>query len=120
MLTKPTEKLLAHAMDIEENYATDIRELDKGLQERISKAGQISGYTVLAWNGTTKQIINGATFYISEYKRSPVNENSNTVVRLVRMLSAGKSFTMTIAYHEDREYLLRPICDRIISSLRIN
>jgi len=36
----------------------------------------------------------------------------------VRVFNGGKSFTMTVSYRENQEYLLRPICDRIISSLR--
>ena len=69
--------------------AADIRELDTALRESMQKAGQINGFSVLVWNGTTKQVFNG-----------------------------GKSFTMTVSYRENQEYLLRPICDRIISTLR--
>ena len=98
--------------------ATDIRELDTMLRELMVKAGQIHGFSLLVWNGTDKQVINGVTAFVTEYKRSPLNNNGNFKVRLVRVLNGGKSFTMTISYRENQEYLLRPICDRIISSLR--
>lgn len=97
---------------------TDIRELDSALRESMVKAGQINGFSVLSWNGTTKQVINGATAFVTEYKRSPLKNNGNFKVRLVRVFNGGKSFTLTISYREDQEYLLRPICDRIISSIR--
>jgi hypothetical protein len=98
--------------------AADIRELDAALRESIVKAGQINGFSVLAWNGTSKQVINGVTAFVTEYKRSPLNNNGNFKVRVVRVFNGGKSFTMTVSYRENQEYLLRPICDRIISSLR--
>ncbi len=97
----------------------DIRELDNVLRESIVKAGQINGFTVLAWNGTSKQVINGTTAFVTEYKRSPLKNNGNFKVRLVKIFNGSKSFTLTVSYREDQDYLLRPICDRIISSLRI-
>lgn len=96
----------------------DLRELDAELHNVMLKAAQINGFSVLVWNGTSKQVINGVTAFITEYKRSPLNNNGNFKVRLVRVLNGGKSFTMTVSYRENQEYLLRPICDRIISSLR--
>lgn len=98
--------------------ASDIRELDTELRELIVKGAQVSGFAVLVWNGTVKQVINGVTTFITEYKRSSLNNNGITKVRLVRVFNGGKSFTMTVSYRENQEYLLRPICDRIISSLR--
>ena len=96
----------------------DIRELDSALRESMVKAGQINGFTVLSWNGTSKQVINGTTAFVTEYKRSPLKNNGNFKVRLVRVFNGSKSFTLTVSYREDQDYLLRPICDRIISSLR--
>jgi hypothetical protein len=98
--------------------SSDIRELDAALQESLVKAGQIFGFSVLVWNGTTKQVFNGITAFVTEYKRSPLNNNGNFKVRLVRVFNGGKSFTMTVSYRENQEFLLRPICDHIISSLR--
>ena len=98
---------------------SDINELDSALRGEMVKAAQIYGFSVLAWNGTVKQLINGATAFVTEYKRSPLNNNGNFKVRLVRIFNGGKSFTLTVSYRENQEYLLRPICDRIISSLRI-
>lgn len=98
---------------------SDISELDNAIRESILESGQINGFSILAWNGTVKQVINGVTAFVTEYKRSPLNNNSNFKVRLVRVFNKGESFTMTVSYRENQESLLRPICDRIISSLRI-
>jgi hypothetical protein len=104
--------------DVRAAGQSDIGELDGALRESMMQVAQASGYSVLAWSGTTKQVINGATAFVTEYKRSPIKNNGNFKVRLVRVLNSGKSFTMTVSYREDQEYLLRPICDRIITSLR--
>ena len=98
---------------------SDINDLDSAIRESIMKAGPITGYSVLVWNGTTERVINGTTTFITEYKRSPIKNNGNFKVRLVRILNGEKSFTLTVSYREDQEYHLRPICDRIISSLQI-
>jgi hypothetical protein len=97
----------------------DTRELDTTLRDAMAKFGKVSGYTILAWNGTTKQVINGATAFVTDYRRDSLNDNGKFRVRLVRVFNAGKSFTLTISYREAQEFLLRPICDRIISSLHI-
>jgi hypothetical protein len=104
-------------LDARAAVQSDIRELDSALRESMVKAAQIGGFSVLAWNGTIKQVINGITAFVTEYKRSPLKGNGNFKVRLVRVFNGGKSFTLTISYREDQEYLLRPIGDRIISSL---
>jgi hypothetical protein len=100
--------------------AYDIRELNSALREGMVKAGEANGFSLLAWNGTAKQAINGTTAFVTEYRRSPLKNNGNFNVRLVRVFNVGKSFTLTVSYREDQEYLLRSICDRIISSLHSN
>lgn len=111
-------KLEVSQADVRAAGQSDIRELDSVIRQEIFKAGQVSGFSVLNWNGTNIQVVNGIAVFITEYKRSPIKENGNVKVRLVRVLNGSQSFTITISYHEDQEYLLRPICDRIISTLR--
>lgn len=98
---------------------SDILELDATLLETIVKSGKISGFSVLVWKGTIKQVLSGVTAFVTEYKRSPLNNNGNFVVRLVRVFNKEKSFTMTLSYRENQEFLMRPICDRIMSSLKV-
>lgn len=96
----------------------DIQELDNGLREALEKSGQISGFTILKWFGTSRVIINGTYFFITEYERSPVNNNGNFRVRLIRAFDGNSSFTVTVSYRSDDEYILRPICDYIIESIK--
>lgn len=100
---------------------SEISEIDSAARESSDKSGKSSGFSIIKWSGTNKQVINGAVVFITEYKRSPITGNGidNVIVRLVRVFNGGKTFTLTISYHEDQEYLLRPICDRVISSIRI-
>lgn len=95
----------------------DIEELDRTLRANLDKAGKEIGFTVLAWKGTQKQVINGTVVFVTEYRRSPI-KSGNFVVRLIRVLNGPQSFTLTVSYRESDEFLLRPISDRIISSLR--
>ncbi len=97
---------------------SDIRELDRELHESNMRALQLANMRVLTWNGTNKQVINDIITFVTEYKRSSLQNNGNIKVRLVRVFNRSKSFTLTISYREDQERLLLPICDRIISSLR--
>lgn len=98
----------------------DVIELDSALRDAIVKTSQTSGISVLSWDGTRKQATNGIVIFVSEYKRSQINNNGIFKVRLVRVFNAGRSFTLTVSYRENQEYLLRPICDRIISTLRVS
>ena len=97
---------------------SSIRDLDNILHEGTVKEGQTFGFSVLAWNGTSKQDINGITTFVTEYKRSTFDNNGNFDVRFVRVSNVEKSFILIVSYRVDQEPLLRPICDSIISSLR--
>lgn len=98
--------------------APDVKELDAVLRQNVVPGIEMAGGRLLAWVGTTKQSINGATVFVSEYRRSS-QQGGSFRARLVRFFNAQKSFTITISYREDQDYFLRPICDRIISSIRI-
>jgi len=96
---------------------SDINELDIALYEKIVQASQINNFSILSWNGTSRQVINGITAFITEYKRSPIKNNGNFKVRHIIVFNDRKSFTLTISYREDQEYLFRPICNHIISHI---
>jgi hypothetical protein len=97
----------------------EIHELDAGLRDTVAKDLPSIGLTMLAWNGTRKEVINGAVAFITEYKRPAMQGDGTFRVRLVRIYNAGKSFTLTVSYRDDSAFFMQPICDRIISSLRI-
>jgi hypothetical protein len=98
--------------------APDVKELDATLRQNVVPGIEMAGGRLLAWAGTTKQSINGATVFVTEYRRSS-QQGGSFRARLVRFFNAQKSFTITISYREDQDFFLRPICDRIISSIRI-
>lgn len=100
--------------------AADILELDTAVRQRMVKVLQTSGASLLAWNGTSRKVLNGVTVLVTEYKRSSPTQNANFKVRLVQVNNGGETFDLTISYRERNEDQLRPICDRIISSLRID
>lgn len=96
--------------------AAEVRELDALLQQELQKGVALSGSRLLAWQGTSKNSINGLIVFLSSYRRS--SPNGVFQVRLVRVLDAGRSFTLTISYREDQAYFLQPISDYVIRSLR--
>lgn len=104
--------------DVRDMRPSDIQELDDVLRQAVVSSSQINGFSILTWNGTAKRVINGNTVFVTEYKRSPTKGSSNFVLRLVRVFNGSRSFTLTVSYNDDQGYLLRPICDRVISSLR--
>lgn len=96
--------------------AAEVRELDALLQQELQKGVALSGNRLLAWQGTSKNSINGLIVFLSTYRRS--SPNGTFQVRLVRVLDAGRSFTLTISYREDQAYFLQPISDYVIRSLK--
>ncbi len=98
--------------------AQDIKELDDELKSNIAQAGQILGYSILKWLGTSRKTLNGTVSFITEYERSPIKNNGNFRVRLVRVFNGKASFTITVSYRVNQEFLLRPICDYIIDSIK--
>lgn len=98
--------------------SSDIQELDGGLQTAIAQSIQGTGVKILKWFGTSPRTINGAVAFITEYERSSPNNKGNFRVRLVRVFNGADSFTVTVSYRSRDELLLRPICDRVIGSIK--
>lgn len=97
----------------------DVKELDAALKENMIPAMKSFGITVSSWVGTQKFSINGITAFVTEYKRKSLKGSGDFRVRLVRVLAADKSFTLTVSYHESVSFLLKPITNRIINSLNV-
>ena len=96
----------------------DVQELDGVLKSSLAQAGKAFGFSLVKWAGTSPRTVNGKIAFVTEYERSPLNNNGNFRVRLVRVFNNNASFTITVSYRASQEYLLRPICDRIIASIR--
>lgn len=94
-----------------------IKELDEGVRQNFKIGLEAGGGKLVSWLGTATQSINGSTYFISKNRQiSPRGDKFRGI--LVRYLNAGKSFTIIISYREDQEFYLKPICDKIISSIR--
>lgn len=96
----------------------DIKELDAVIRDAVEKAVKGFGYSVIEWRGTKRQTINGTTAFVSEYTRTPIQNNGEFCSRLVRVFRGRDSYTITISYRLSQELLLRPICDKVISSIK--
>jgi hypothetical protein len=99
--------------------AQDVRGIDAVIKENIITSMKSVNTAVTSWAGTQKTSINGITVFITEYKRTSLKGSGELRVRLVRVLAADKSFTLTVSYHEAASLLLKPITERIISSLSL-
>ena len=104
--------------DAAEATPNDIKELDAVIRDGIEKGGKGFGYSVIEWRGTKRQTFNGATAFVSEYTRTPIQNNGEFCSRLVRVFRGRDSYTITISYRLSQELLLRPICDKVISSIK--
>lgn len=107
--------------DSREASRSDTKELDEALKAEMIPAMQQFEIQMLSWIGTEKQIINGIVAFVTEYRRESMRQRQALPfrVRLVRVLNGSRSFTITVSYREDQEFLLRPICDRVIQSIRM-
>ena len=97
--------------------AQDVRELDMALREAMATGAKTVGMSPPLWVGTHKSSINGITVFITEYLRKALKGSGEVRVRLVRVFSGSKSFTLTVSYHEGMSMFLKPITDQIIRSL---
>jgi hypothetical protein len=96
---------------------SDTKDIDDAIHSGVVESQQQFGVQLLSWSGTTKQAINGTVAFVTEYRRAGYRDSAPFRVRLVRVLNAGRSFTVTVSYREDQEHLLEPICDRVIQSI---
>jgi hypothetical protein len=98
----------------------DVDELDIAIRRSMEQASTAFGWRIVRWHGTEKRTINGTTIFVTEYTRSPLPNAppGNRRVRLARVLDGPRSFTLTVSYYEPQEYVLRPISEKIIVSLR--
>ncbi len=111
----PDQKL--SQSDAETMSASELLDLDTLVRTSIEQAGR-GHFTVTSWRGTERRTINGIICFVSEYTRTGADARSPFCARLVRVFNAANSHTLTVSYRTSDEPLLRPICDRIISSLR--
>lgn len=100
---------------------SELKALDSEIFRSIKRDMDLTNDTFLvSWEGTRKISINNATVFLSEYRRNAQTSKGYFRVRLVRVFNGDKSFTLTVSYHESVAFLMQPMTDRIINSLRID
>jgi hypothetical protein len=104
--------------DARQASSADVKELDEVLRQSVVPGVEASGNRLLVWRGTKRVDINGATAFVSEYRRS-TPQGGAFRAQLVRVFNGPKTFTVTVSYREDQAFFLSPICDRVIRSIRI-
>jgi hypothetical protein len=95
----------------------ELQALDRAAREAVEKSAQKLGVSV-DWKGTTKRELAGSAALLTEYERSPYDGNGRFNVRMLRVFDGPRSFTVTVSYREGDAERLRPVCDRILASLR--
>lgn len=105
--------------DSDTTTEADIKDFDEAIRAGTTLGIQRTGGRVLSWRGTKKQHINGIVAFVTEYRRASIQGGYPFRTRLIRVLNAERSFTVTVSYREDQGFLLRKICDRIIQSIRM-
>lgn len=95
--------------------SAEVREFDAGLQEISART---MGSRVAVWKGTSVRTVGGLTCLVTEYHRRGVTSSGLWRVRLVRVFSGPRSFTLTVSHLAARDFDLGAITDYIIASLR--
>lgn len=98
----------------------DVNVLDASIKTNILKSTKAFGISVLSWEGTIKDTVNGVTVFITEYHRKILTDSKPFRVRLVRVCASERSFTLTVSYRESASIILEPITDRIIKSIKLS
>lgn len=106
--------------EIRKYGSKEIQEFDNAIKQSIFNAAKLSGDTILSWGGTRKQDISDHAALITEYRRPPFSGQQGSVtVQLFRVFDGTKTFSITISYNDLRAVIYRPICERIVSTIRI-
>jgi len=108
--------LFTQSEAVEAGGTAFIKELDESVRQSFTSGLEAGGGKMVEWLGTTTKSINGSVYFISENRQLTIRGDGFRGI-LVRYLNAGKSFTIVVSYRENEEFFLRPICDRIISSI---
>jgi hypothetical protein len=98
----------------------EVQALDASVEEAARLALERAGVSITSWAGTAPRNVNGLETFVSEYQRVRISGAGRMLVRLVRVLAAERSFTLTISYAEEHEELLQPMTDRIIASIALD
>jgi len=111
-------KTSAGQEDVRNMSAHDVKYYDQEMyKDLIWQLGKMDG-TIKKWMGTSKQIQNGLTTLISEYVRSSPLIKGHFNVRILRIYCGAKSVSFVASYHQEQQFPLRAILDKVISTFR--
>ncbi len=94
----------------------DLTDIDHALRSELYQVASAMKRPILSWGGTKRDVVNGYSTLLTEYCRP--SPNGAFRVRLLRVLDASSSFTITVSYREDAGFALEAVADDILKSLR--
>jgi hypothetical protein len=98
----------------------DITEIDTYLRQNAEKGYEIQESSILTWHGTELIYLNGLHILRTDFVRASINNGGSRHVTLVRVLAESESFTITLSYTPTLEHFLKPINEKIISTITKN
>ena len=104
--------------DVKGLSKVDVVTYNHNIRLQIEDELSDAGVRVTSWLGTTKKNINGLNVLISEYSRPSKLIQGHFRVQLLRIYCGVGSFSFVVSYHEEEILPLRPIADKIISTLQ--
>lgn len=98
----------------------DVQAIDVEVRKSVEASLKSMGVSLIEWYGSKIERINGLYVYVHEQQHSGVAEIEPIRMRGLRVWASPRSFTVTLSYRERQGALLRPIVDRMASSLRLD
>lgn len=103
--------------DVYTSTPEEIKDFDDYLREEYEAVYQLQGSSIEEWHGTTLIDLNGLLVFRTSFLRDGVGKGKPSVVTFIRVFDDAESFTVTLNYQKDLEYFLKPITEKIISSI---
>lgn len=95
----------------------EVNEIDTYLRQNMEKSYKIQGSAIVTWHGTKLIYLNGLHVLRTDFVRASTQNGGSRHVTLIRVLAEGDSFTITLNYDPTLEYFLKPIHEKIISTI---
>ena len=104
--------------DVERFTTFDVAEYNDAMREQMYSQLQNIGSKVVSWNGTQRHTLGGLSILTSEYIRPSLLIKGHFNVRVSRVYCGDNSISFVSSYHVEQILNLRPLMDRVLSSLK--
>ena len=104
--------------DVEGFTTFDVAEYNDAMREQMYSQLQNIGSKVVSWNGTQRHTLGGLSILTSEYIRPSLLIKGHFNVRVSRVYCGDNSISFVSSYHVEQIMNLRPLMDRVLSSLK--